>query len=69
MSHVGTNILINPKLLPEYLDEFLYTILAKTQLENKLVSEIIRMLVPYGDFRKKNEKVKIQIRFKFLDIY
>ena len=45
------NSVKNKRILTDYLNEFLYNILAKSQLEIDLVSEIILMLSPPGDHR------------------
>ena len=53
-------------MLPDYLNEFSYTILAKSQMKNELVSEIILMLIPPGDRRTKNKKSKKLNKVKLL---
>ena len=46
----------NCSYLPDYVNEFTYNILAKEQMENNLVSEIILVLIPTGDRKIKNKK-------------
>ena len=66
---VGINSVKNKILLPDYLNEFSYTILAKFQMKNELVSEIILMLIPPGDRRTKNKKSKKLKKLNFIDVY
>ena len=53
-------------MLPDYLNEFSYTTLARSQLKNELVSEIILMSIPPGDRRTKNKKSKKLHKVKLL---
>ena len=56
----------NCSYLPDYVNEFTYNILAKEQMENNLVSEIILVLIPTGDRKIKNKKRSAKKKLKIL---
>ena len=56
----------NCSYLPDYVNEFTYNILAKEQMENNLVSEIILVLISTGDRKIKNKKRSAKKKLKIL---